>query len=398
MKKNTLGSRQKAVGPSTGLRAGRRQAAIAFVLLAVYCLLPAISLAQEKDWNQTVAVAVKEGTVVVIGSPDPVMRNELIPKFTARYGIAVEFMAGRSSEMAARLRTERSAGLYSADVFLSGPDTTATVLYAEKMIDPLKPLLVVPEVTEASKWKRGKAWFVDPEERFVLRLFSSVASLLYINTEFVKPAELRAGKDLLNAKWKGRISTEDPTTTGAGANLASRLYNTLGPEFVKKLYVDQRPVSTRERRQFTDWLARGTQPICLNCREDDVRPLLKEGFKLQEIFELSDVSPSVNGSPWMMSVANRAPHPNATKVFVNWLASKEGLEIYARGYGSATLRTDIDESFLNPGNIPRAGVKYFDDTEWQWVVTGRQETREKVWTLLKARDKNDVTKPGKKKL
>lgn len=361
----------------------------ASVLLAASCLLFAgpFARAQEKDWNQTVAAAQKEGKVVVIGSPDPVMRKELIPKFTARHGIQVEFLAGRSSEIAARLRTERSAGLYSADVFLSGPDTTATVLYAEKMIDPLRPLLVIPEVTEASKWKRGKPWFVDLEERFVLRLFSSVASLLYLNTEFVKPAEIRAAQDLLNPKWKGRISTEDPTTTGAGANLASRFYNTLGPEFVKKLYIEQRPVSTRERRQFSDWLARGTQPICLNCREDDVRPLVKEGFKLQEIFELSDVSPAVNGSPWLMSVANRAPHPNAAKVFVNWLAAKEGLEIYARGYGSATLRTDVDESFLSANNVPRAGVKYFDDTEWHWVVTGRRETRNNVWKLLKTRDK-----------
>ena len=108
--------------------------------------------------------------------------------------------------------------------------------------------------------------------------------------------------------------------------------------------------------------------------------------------------PSVNGSPWLMSVANRAPHPNTAKVFVNWLSSKEGLEIYARGYGSATLRTDVDESFLNAGNIPKAGVKYFDDTEWQWVVTGRQETREKVWKLLKTREKSNVTPPGKKKM
>lgn len=389
MKKNPVDSWQMALRRGSGQAVSRGQKIAAFALLAACCLLLAVASvrAQEKDWNQTLAAAVKEGKVVVIGSPDPVMRNELIPKFTARHGIAVEFLAGRSSEIAARLRTERSAGMYSADVFLSGPDTTATVLYAEKMIDPLKPLLVVPEVTEASKWKKGKPWFVDPEERFVLRLFSSVASLLYLNTEFVKPAEIRAAQDLLNPKWKGRISTEDPTTTGAGANLASRFYNTLGTEFVKKLYIDQRPVSTRERRQFSDWLARGTQPICLNCREDDVRPLVKEGFKLQEIFELSDVSPSVNGSPWLMSVANRAPHPNAAKVFVNWLASKEGLEIYARGYGSATLRTDVDESFLSANNVPRAGVKYFDDTEWQWVVTGRKETRDKVWKLLKSRAK-----------
>jgi len=354
-------------------------------LMSLLCLLVCSSaaMAQDKGWEQTLAAAKKEGSVVVVGSPDPVMRSDIIPKFTARYGIPVEFLAGRSSEIAQRLRTERGAGIYSVDVFLSGPDTTATVYYAEKMLDPLKPLLALPEVTDGGKWKKGKPWFVDPEERYVLRPFSSVSSLLFINTDFVKQSEIRSAKDLLNPKWRGKISTEDITTTGAGANLAARFYQQLGADFVKKLYIDQKTVGTRERRQFTDWLARGTQPICLNCREDDVRPLEKEGFKLQEIFELSDVAPGINGSPWMLSVANRGPHPNAAKVFVNWIAGKEGLEIYARGYGSATLRTDIDESYLSAGNVPKANVKYFDDTDWNWIVTGRHDYREKVWKLMK---------------
>ena len=360
---------------------------ILIVLWVVLLITP--SWAQErtweKEWNQVLAAAKKEGRVVVMGSPDPVMRSEIVPKFTARFGIPVEFLAGRSSEMVVRIRTERSAGIYSIDVFLSGPDTTANILYGEKMIDPLKPLLLLPEVIDPSKWKKGKPWFIDPEERHVLRPFSSVASLLFINTDHVKPAEIRLAKDLLNPKWRGKISSEEPTTTGSGANLASRFYNQLGEEFVKKLYIEQKPVSTRERRQFTDWLARGTYPICLNCREDDVRPLQKEGFKLLEIFELSDVPGTVNGSPWLLTVANKAPHLNAARVFINWLASKEGLEIYSRGYGSATLRTDIDESFLNLGNIPRPGINYFDDTDWKWVVTGRKETRDKVWKLLKSR-------------
>lgn len=359
------------------------------LLTTVLCLLLTMATvaawAQEKEWNETLAAAKKEGKVAVQGSPDPVMRNEVIPKFTARFGISVEFLAGRASEIAARIRTERSAGIHSIDVFLSGPDTTANMLYGEKMIDPSKPMLILPEVIGGSKWKKGKPWFIDPEERYVLRAFSSVANLLFINTDYVKPEEIRSSKDLLNPKWKGKISTEDPTTTGSGANLASRFYNQLGEEFVKKLYIDQKPVSTRERRQFTDWLARGTYPVCLNCREDDVRPLQKEGFKLLEVFELSDVPGTINASPWMLTVANKAPHPNAARVFVNWLLSKEGLEIYSRGYGSATLRADVDESFLNPGNIPRPGVKYFDDSEWQWIITGRRETREKVWKILKSR-------------
>ena len=167
--------------------------------------------------------------------------------------------------------------------------------------------------------------------------------------------------------------------------MAARFYTQVGEEFIKALYIDQKPTPTRERRQMSDWLARGTQPICLNCREDDVRPLVKDGFKILEIFELSGVPGTINGSPWLLSLANKAPHPKAAQVFANWILSKEGLEIYARGYGSATLRTDINESYLNPGNLPKADVKYFDDTDWKWIVTGRHDSREKVWKLLKTR-------------
>ncbi|HEU4345229.1 MAG TPA: extracellular solute-binding protein [Candidatus Binatia bacterium] len=356
------------------------------IFLFVWCMpAGAQPLGGDKEWQEVVNAAKKEGKVVVAGSPDPVMRSEIIPKFTARYGLPIEFIAGRSSQIVARVETERSAGIYSVDVFLAGPDTTAIELYGQKMIEALRPQLLFPEVVDGSKWKTGRVWFPDPEERFVARPFSSVASLLFINTDHVRPEEMRHVHDLLNPKWRGKISTEDPTTTGAGANTAARFYTQIGAEFVKQLYLDQKPARTRERRQMADWLARGTYPICFNCREDDVRPLQKEGFKILEIFELAGVPATINGSPWLLSMANKAPHPKAAQVFANWILSKEGLETYARGYGSVTLRTDIDHSFLGPANIPKPGVKYFDDTDWKWIVTGRHESREKVWKLLKGR-------------
>ena len=362
-------------------------AGIAVILsIAVWAgLAAAQTRGGDQEWQEVINGAKKDGRVVVAGSPDPVMRNDVIPKFTSRYGIPIEFIAGRSSEIAARVGTERASGIYSIDLYLAGQDTSANELYKNKKIDPLRPLLVMPEVTDGSKWKMGKVWFVDPQEQFIVRAFSSVATLLFINTEHVKAEEMRHIKDLLNQKWRGKISTEDPTSIGAGSNKATLFYAQLGEEFVRNLYIDQKAVRSRDRRQMTDWLARGTQPICLECREDDVRPLLKDGFKLLEIFDLNGIPPTINGSPWMLSLANKAPHPKAAQLFANWILSKEGLETYSRGYGSVALRTDIDESFLNPGNLPKKEVKYFDDSEWKWVVGGRYEMREKMWKVLKAR-------------
>ncbi len=341
------------------------------------------AMAQPGAWNAMLAAAKKEGKIVVAGSPDPVMRNEIIPMFEQRFGIPVEFIAGRSSQIVGRVRTERSSGIYSIDVFLAGASTTVRSLYADKMIDPVKPVLMLPEVTDGAKWKRGKPWFADSEGQYILMLFSSVDSLLFINTDYVKPEEMRAAKDLLNPKWKGKIATEDPTTSGSGSNSAVHFYTQLGPEFVKKLYIDQKPAISRDRRQLTDWLARGIYPICLTCRVDDVRALQKEGFKLMEVYDLADMQNRVNSAPFLVTLANKAPHPNAAKVFVNWIASKEALETYSRSYQAATLRTDVDESFLDPRSIPRPGVNYPDDTDIQWVSKGRKEAAEKVRELLK---------------
>ena len=355
-------------------------------LLMSIALTPA-AFAQSGDWKKvwddTVAAAKKEGKVVVVGSPDPVMRNEIIPRFTKQFGIQVEYVVGSSSQLAGRIATERQSGIYSVDVYLSGAGTTVTTLYPNKMLDPLKPLLIHPDVTDGKKWKRGAPAFIDPEGQYIMMLFSTVNDTLFINTDFVKPEEMRHVNDLINPKWKGKISSQDPRLGGSGANTAVHFYVGMGPEYVKKVYVDQQPTYSRDRRQMTDWLARRTYPICLTCRADDIKPLLKEGFKLHEVFDLEGIQNRVNSAPLLMTLANKAPHPNAAKVFVNWFAGKEPLEIYSRDYEAATLRTDVDESFLDPRMIPKPGVKYPDDTEYDWLLKGRNETADKVRELLK---------------
>jgi iron(III) transport system substrate-binding protein len=239
-------------------------------------------------------------------------------------------------------------------------------------------------VADPKNWKGGKLPFVDPEKQYVLLMFKSVDSFMVVNRDIVKEDEMRSAKDLLNPKWKGKIATEDPRAGGgSGIGTAGHFYSEMGPEFVKQLYVDQQPTVQRDRRQLSDWLARGTHPICLTCHIDDMRSLIKEGFKLVEIFELDDMPNRLTPAPSLLTIANNAPHPNAAKIFVNWMASKEALELYSREAQAATLRTDVDESFLNPHVIPKPGVKYVDYTDYDWVVTGRRAVEKKVRDLLK---------------
>jgi iron(III) transport system substrate-binding protein len=358
------------------------------VALILSMMLAPAAWAQTADWkttwDQTLAAARKEGKVVIVGSPHPEMRNEVIPRFTARYGISVDFIAGKSGENVERVRIERASGIFAVDAFMVGSSTSLNVLYADKMIDPLLPLLILPEVTDGAKWKAGRPPFIDPDGRYILRLFSTIDSLVFINTDLVKPEEMRAVDDLLNPKWKGKISTEDPTLdSGSGGNKAVNFYAQLGPEFVRKLYVDQKPVISRNRRQFADWLARGTYPVCLTCRIDDTRPLQQAGYNISAVYQMSGLRSRVNSTPFTLSVAGRAPHPNAARVFANWLATKEAVEIYSRGDDVATLRTDVDESFLDPAAVPRPGVIYPDDADATWRSTEKLEIGGKIRALLK---------------
>ncbi|HZS63173.1 MAG TPA: extracellular solute-binding protein [Xanthobacteraceae bacterium] len=353
-------------------------------LLAAFLLSSpgAAQNANPKPWDDVVAAAKQEGNVVVIGSPDPVMRNNIIPAFTARYGIKVTYIAGGSGELVGKIRVERSSGLYSVDVFMAGNNTTVNVLLPQKMLQPLRPLMVAPDVIDPAKWKSGKLRFIDPEQRYILQLFSTVSDELFLNTDYVKADELRSIRDLLNPRWRGKISAEDPTISGSGGNLAGRLYADLGPDFVKAFYVDQAPLISRDRRLISDSLARGTQPICLTCRNDDVRELIKSGFKIIDVFELEGISPRLRPGQFLLSVADRPPHPDAAQVFVNWIASKEALEIYSHVYGEVSLRTDVDESFLDPRMIPKPGVHYKDDGDFAWIASGRQENSRKARDLL----------------
>ncbi len=339
----------------------------------------------QKQWDETLAAAKKEGKVVVAGSPDPVMRNQIIPRFTERYGIQVDFVAGRSSQIISKVRLERAAGQYLTDVYMSGAGTTFFTLLPEKMLDPLKPLLIHPEVTEPAKWKRGKPWFVD-EEGYVLMLFSAASrafsSSIPITSSGRSCAPCRISS-IRNGKARSRRKIRLGRAGGGGAGSSLHWFHQLGPEFMRKLHFGQKVTASNDRRQMIDWLAQGKFPICLSCKEEGASELKDAGFNLFEVFELEGIPNRINSSPFLLSYANKAPHPNAARIFVNWLAGKEALEIYSRENGTATLRTDVDESFLDPRVIPRPGVSYVDVTDIKWITAGRKEAAEKMLQALK---------------
>ena len=159
----------------------------------------------EKKWDELVADAKKEGKVVIIAPPDPQVREALPAAFKAKYGITVEYLGGRSSETAAKMRAERNAGVYTVDVALSGIQTMAAIFYREKMLDPIDDtVLMLPEVTEGKYWKTGKPWFMDPEGKYILRLFNTCHRDVLPQYQLVKPEEIKIGAGPAQSEMEGQ--------------------------------------------------------------------------------------------------------------------------------------------------------------------------------------------------
>lgn len=332
---------------------------------------PAQAAAQTSpDWDQVVAAAQSEGKVVVSGPPAPDARTKLPEAFKTRFNIEMEYLAGNSSELASRIQSERAANQYTIDVSLGGPDTVYGTFLPNKWLDPLKPVLSLPEVTDPRVWPMGAPWFRDPAGDTSLQLFNTISPIGYINTSMVDPEELKKTDDLLNPKWKGKIASYDPSVNGGGLIFGSVLYVTRGADFAKQLYQGQEVAYTRDYQQIADWVAHGSYAIGIGATPVFVAQY--QGLPLQQIV-LSDVKTIVAGGFGIVSLWNQAPHPNAAKVFANWIASKEGVSRYGAIDGSAAVRTDLDSStWLAADLVPKPGTEYFDVYDFKYVTEQRQ--------------------------
>jgi iron(III) transport system substrate-binding protein len=91
----------------------------------------------------------------------------------------------------------------------------------------------------------------------------------------------------------------------------------------------------------------------------------------------------LGGGFGIVVVMNKAPHPNAARVFANWIASKEGQTIYSQTQLQAPVRNDIDPTWVPPQLLPKPGVKYLDTYDYKFVTEQRLQIREFYGRMLK---------------
>lgn len=337
--------------------------------------LPAISQSAEskaawqREWEKTLEAARKEGQLTVYISG----YEEVLPDFQKEYPeIKVLSVTGRGSQLGQRLLAERRAEKYLADVVSAGGVTTYQQLHVAKVFDPIKPVLILPEITDTSKWYQNRHHYADPEGQYV---FSYVGSATYgsvsYNTKLVDVKEFKSYWDLLDRKWKGKIISRDIRSPGTGSGNARLFYHhpDIGPSFIRKLYGEMDVTLFRDYRQGSDWLAVGKAAICFFCEADILKQqglpvdtfgpgVFKEGGGLVQQFGT-------------LGLVNRAPHPNAARVFINWLLSRKGQMALQKSMFNTenpadSLRIDIPKDDVPVLSRRVDSVKYLDTSKPEW--------------------------------
>jgi len=326
----------------------------------------------QQEWEKTVEAAKKEGqvTVYIAGY------EAVLPEFEKAYPeIKLVAVAARGSQLAQRLATERRAEKYLADVLSAGGGSMTRIVYHGKMLDPIKPALILPEVTEPTLWYQQKHHYADKGEEY---MFNYVGSATYgsvsYNTELVDPKEFKSYWDLLNPKWKGKIVARDIRTPGPGSGNARFFYYhpDLGAPFIRKLFGEMNITLFRDYRQGPDWLAVGKYAICFSC---DVDVLQNQGLPVRSfgagVFKEGGAMLQQFGS---LALMNRAPHPNAAKVFINWLLSRQGQIALQKRLANGESPVDSMRIDIPKDDVPllvrrREGVNYLDASKPEWSST-----------------------------
>ena len=377
-------------------------------LFAGLLVLAMVGLSGADTWDETLAAAKKEGKlVVVLGGAASRNYRPVFKIFEAKFGIRTVVSTGSGRRQANRLLAERGARRYEVDIIMTGGTTGNARLIPNGVPDPIGPELFLPEVLDKSLWYQGRHYYSDPEEKYIFS-FSGGAELTPIAMRFntdklpIKEAKrIDSVWTFLDKKrFTGQIVALPPTIAGAGGTYFTvQVHPDLGVEYLRRFFAPELDVKfIQDYRQVADGVARGkyTMAIFVGSGGRDIDRLGKQGLPVanfgQIIRKPVKERPTLQGtgSSNSIMVVNRRPHPNATRLFLNWFLSKEGQTIVhtkSVRVPDQSFRADVTEmGKVHKAEMRRPGVEYLTlahDPEVQKKRVGALKNAEKLYKQIR---------------
>jgi iron(III) transport system substrate-binding protein len=301
-------------------------------------------------WEALVAGARQEGQLVISLTQGELFREVLLTFMQEYPFIQMEITPGSPSSFWARVQPERAAGQYLWDLRVAGAGSLEYQARLEGVLDPVRPVLVLPEVLDDSKWLGGlESRFFDNDKQYFFGMFAKAQTSVFVNRDFVPEAALATSKDLIDPRWRGKIALLEPRS-GSGEVALLTMQMAYGPDFVRDLLSKQEIVVSQDGRQLAEWVVRGRYPIGIGVTPQELIRMREAG--VQANVTTVGGPQTVMAGPGMVWLLNRAPHPNAAALFINWLLSRDvqaKLSQRLGEYNSARLDVPVVDQGTWPG-------------------------------------------------
>ena len=318
----------------------KRVVYITTMAILFLALAPSSWGASADEWKKVVEAGKKEGTVVVSIPASSELRKQMEAIFEQRFpGIDLELVPGAASAMHRKISDEFAAGVRYFDVHMGGALTMITGFVGGQIVDPIEPNLLLPEVTDPKNWWGGHM-AIDKEKRFTYVFSAFLVASFWHNTKAANASELRSYDDLLDPKWKGKIGWLDPRQPGGGIGVWEYMWRHKGEDYLKRLVTQDLQLS-RDSRVMAESLAKEKLAVTIGVSHYTYRSFVSAGLPVSPLPIFKEGTYGTAGSGVLVVIKNR-PHPNATKVFVNWLLGKEGQEVWTKSMSQPTRRRDVD--------------------------------------------------------
>lgn len=313
------------------------------------------------QWDRTIAAAKREGAVTISASSNASRRAFIVGEWSKAFPeITISYQVVNGTRFVPQVVTERRAGKYIWDVWHSGPPSGLEAFKAG-LLDPLLPELILPEVTDTNAWDDWESVWYDPERRYLLGLFDDITAP-YFNAKLLDPARVEALglKILLEPDLKGKIFWLDPRVSGPGGPYLILIDRVLGADALRKILTEQDPVFVSSESDVATAIVRGRGLVGLGNRAGEVMgQFVNAGLDV-------DVRPFGNRPEvgWRgtggatVGLFNRRPHPNAARLFANWIATREIGVGLSKAQDLNSARRDVPP--LDPRYSALPGLKYVD--------------------------------------